>query len=75
VTGDEQVRARIRQISQPRQAVELTEEESWQLLGSTLRTHLRAIYHKLGAESRDDAVIRAREPTCGVTSSAGRPAS
>jgi nitroimidazol reductase NimA-like FMN-containing flavoprotein (pyridoxamine 5'-phosphate oxidase superfamily) len=34
VTGDEQVRARIRQISQPRQAVELTEEESWQLLGS-----------------------------------------
>jgi DNA-binding CsgD family transcriptional regulator len=42
---------------------------------NTLRTHLRAIYHKLGAESPDDAVIRAREPTCGVTSSAGRPAS
>jgi len=28
---------------------------------NTLRTHLRAIYRKLGAESRDDAVIRARE--------------
>ena len=28
---------------------------------STLKTHLRAIYRKLGAESRDDAVIRARE--------------
>jgi LuxR family maltose regulon positive regulatory protein len=28
---------------------------------NTLRTHLRAIYRKLGAESRDEAVIRARE--------------
>ena len=28
---------------------------------STLKTHLRAIYRKLGAESRDEAVIRARE--------------
>jgi LuxR family maltose regulon positive regulatory protein len=28
---------------------------------NTLRTHLRAIYRKLGAGSRDDAVIRARE--------------
>jgi LuxR family maltose regulon positive regulatory protein len=28
---------------------------------NTLRTHLRAIYRKLGAESRDDAVIKARE--------------
>jgi LuxR family maltose regulon positive regulatory protein len=28
---------------------------------NTLKTHLRAIYRKLGAESRDDAVIRARE--------------
>jgi LuxR family maltose regulon positive regulatory protein len=28
---------------------------------NTLRTHLRAIYRKLGAESRGDAVIRARE--------------
>jgi LuxR family transcriptional regulator, maltose regulon positive regulatory protein len=28
---------------------------------STLKTHLRAIYRKLGAESREDAVIRARE--------------
>ena len=28
---------------------------------STLKTHLRAIYRKLGAESRGDAVIRARE--------------
>jgi LuxR family transcriptional regulator, maltose regulon positive regulatory protein len=27
---------------------------------STLKTHLRAIYRKLGAESREDAVIRAR---------------
>jgi len=32
VAGDEQ--ARIGQIVQPRQAVELTEEESWALLGS-----------------------------------------
>ena len=28
---------------------------------STLKTHLRAIYRKLGAESREEAVIRARE--------------
>jgi LuxR family maltose regulon positive regulatory protein len=28
---------------------------------NTLKTHLRAIYRKLGAESRSDAVIRARE--------------
>jgi LuxR family maltose regulon positive regulatory protein len=28
---------------------------------NTLKTHLRAIYRKLGAESREDAVIRARE--------------
>ena len=28
---------------------------------NTLRTHLRAIYRKLGAESREEAVIRARE--------------
>jgi LuxR family maltose regulon positive regulatory protein len=28
---------------------------------NTLKTHLKAIYRKLGAESRDDAVIRARE--------------
>jgi LuxR family maltose regulon positive regulatory protein len=28
---------------------------------NTLKTHLRAIYRKLGAESRDEAVIRARE--------------
>jgi LuxR family maltose regulon positive regulatory protein len=28
---------------------------------NTLKTHLRAIYRKLGAASRDDAVIRARE--------------
>ncbi len=28
---------------------------------STLKTHLRAIYRKLGAESRGEAVIRARE--------------
>jgi LuxR family maltose regulon positive regulatory protein len=27
---------------------------------NTLKTHLRAIYRKLGAESRDDAVLRAR---------------
>ena len=27
---------------------------------STLKTHLRAIYTKLGAESRQEAVIRAR---------------
>ncbi len=27
---------------------------------NTLRTHLRAIYRKLGAESREEAVIRAR---------------
>jgi len=26
---------------------------------NTLKTHLRAIYRKLGAESRDEAVIRA----------------
>ena len=28
---------------------------------TTLKTHLRAIYRKLGAESRGEAVIRARE--------------
>ena len=28
---------------------------------STLKTHLRAIYRKLGAESREEAVIRAHE--------------
>jgi ATP/maltotriose-dependent transcriptional regulator MalT len=28
---------------------------------NTLKTHLRAIYSKLGAESREEAVIRARE--------------
>jgi LuxR family maltose regulon positive regulatory protein len=28
---------------------------------NTLKTHLRAIYRKLGAESREEAVIRARE--------------
>ena len=28
---------------------------------STMKTHLRAIYRKLGAESRQEAVIRARE--------------
>lgn len=28
---------------------------------NTLKTHLRAIYRKLGAESREDAVIRARD--------------
>ena len=28
---------------------------------NTLKTHLRAIYLKLGAESREEAVIRARE--------------
>ena len=28
---------------------------------NTLKTHLRAIYHKLGAESRETTVIRARE--------------
>jgi LuxR family maltose regulon positive regulatory protein len=28
---------------------------------NTLRTHLRAIYRKLGPESRDNAVIRACE--------------
>jgi LuxR family maltose regulon positive regulatory protein len=28
---------------------------------NTLKTHLRAIYRKLGAESRGEAVIRARE--------------
>ena len=28
---------------------------------NTLKTHLRAIYRKLGAQSREDAVIRARE--------------
>jgi LuxR family maltose regulon positive regulatory protein len=27
---------------------------------NTLKTHLRAIYRKLGAESRDEAVLRAR---------------
>ena len=27
---------------------------------NTLKTHLRAIYRKLGAESRGDAVARAR---------------
>ena len=26
---------------------------------NTLKTHLRAIYRKLGAETRDEAVIRA----------------
>jgi len=25
-----------------------------------MKTHLRAIYRKLGAESRDEAVVRAR---------------
>jgi hypothetical protein len=34
VAEDEQLRARIMQIMQPRQAAELIEEESWQLLGS-----------------------------------------
>jgi nitroimidazol reductase NimA-like FMN-containing flavoprotein (pyridoxamine 5'-phosphate oxidase superfamily) len=34
VSGDEKVGAPIRQIVQPRQAVELTGEESWALLGS-----------------------------------------
>jgi LuxR family maltose regulon positive regulatory protein len=28
---------------------------------NTLKTHLRAIYRKLGAESREEAVMRARE--------------
>jgi transposase-like protein len=28
---------------------------------NTLKTHLRAIYRKLGAESREEAGIRARE--------------
>jgi ATP/maltotriose-dependent transcriptional regulator MalT len=28
---------------------------------NTLKTHLRAIYRKLGAESREEAVIRARD--------------
>jgi LuxR family maltose regulon positive regulatory protein len=28
---------------------------------NTLKTHLRAIYRKLGAQSREEAVIRARE--------------
>jgi LuxR family transcriptional regulator, maltose regulon positive regulatory protein len=28
---------------------------------NTLKTHLRAIYRKLGAEFREEAVIRARE--------------
>ena len=28
---------------------------------NTLKTHLRAIYRKLGAESREEAVLRARE--------------
>ena len=28
---------------------------------NTLKTHLRAIYRKLGAESREEAVIRARK--------------
>jgi len=28
---------------------------------NTLKTHLRAIYRKLGAESREEAVIQARE--------------
>jgi ATP/maltotriose-dependent transcriptional regulator MalT len=28
---------------------------------NTLKTHLPAIYRKLGAESREEAVIRARE--------------
>jgi LuxR family transcriptional regulator, maltose regulon positive regulatory protein len=28
---------------------------------NTLKTHLRAIYRKLGAESREEAVIRGRE--------------
>jgi LuxR family maltose regulon positive regulatory protein len=28
---------------------------------NTLKTHLRAIYRKLGAESREEAVISARE--------------
>jgi LuxR family transcriptional regulator, maltose regulon positive regulatory protein len=28
---------------------------------NTLKTHLRAIYRKFGAESREEAVIRARE--------------
>jgi LuxR family transcriptional regulator, maltose regulon positive regulatory protein len=28
---------------------------------NTLKTHLRAIYRKLGAESREEAVIRAGE--------------
>jgi LuxR family transcriptional regulator, maltose regulon positive regulatory protein len=28
---------------------------------NTLKTHLRAIYRKLGGESREEAVIRARE--------------
>jgi LuxR family maltose regulon positive regulatory protein len=27
---------------------------------NTMKTHLRAIYRKLGAESRDEAVLRAR---------------
>jgi LuxR family transcriptional regulator, maltose regulon positive regulatory protein len=29
---------------------------------NTLKTHLRAIYRKLGAESRQEAVIRAHDP-------------
>jgi len=28
---------------------------------NTLKTHLRAVYRKLGAESREEAVIRARD--------------
>jgi DNA-binding CsgD family transcriptional regulator len=28
---------------------------------NTLKTHLRAIYRKLGCESREEAVIRARK--------------
>ena len=28
---------------------------------NTLKAHLRAVYRKLGAESREEAVIRARE--------------
>ena len=28
---------------------------------NTLKTHLRAIYRELGAESREEAVIRARK--------------
>jgi LuxR family transcriptional regulator, maltose regulon positive regulatory protein len=49
----------LRMLPAPRSLRQLASELF--VTPNTLRTHLRAIYRKLGAESREDAVIRARE--------------